>query len=74
MKQALVVGCGLSGAVIARELAEKGFHVEILEKRNHIGGNMYDYGDNYEDDYEDLGDYLSCEEYFSELHLTFTTK
>lgn len=47
MKQALVVGCGLSGAVIARELAEKGFHVEILEKRNHIGGNMYDYVDEY---------------------------
>ena len=47
MKQALVVGCGLSGAVIARELAEKGFHVDILEKRNHIGGNMYDYVDEY---------------------------
>lgn len=47
MKQALVVGCGLSGAVIARELAEKGFSVRILEKRNHIGGNMYDYVDEY---------------------------
>lgn len=47
MKQALVVGCGLSGAVIARELAEKGFYVQILEKRNHIGGNMYDYVDEH---------------------------
>lgn len=47
MKQALVVGCGLSGAVIARELAEKGYKVRILEKRNHIGGNMYDYIDDY---------------------------
>lgn len=47
MKQALVVGCGLSGAVIARELAENGYKVKILEKRNHIGGNMYDYKDDY---------------------------
>lgn len=47
MKQALVVGCGLSGAVIARELAEKGYKVRILEKRNHIGGNMYDYVDEH---------------------------
>ena len=47
MKQALVVGCGLSGSVIARELAENGFNVTILEKRNHIGGNMYDYVDEY---------------------------
>lgn len=47
MKQALVIGCGLSGAVIARELAETGFKVKILEKRNHIGGNMYDHVDEH---------------------------
>lgn len=47
MKQALVVGCGLSGAVIARELAEDGYEVEIIERRNHIGGNMYDCKDEY---------------------------
>lgn len=39
---AIVVGCGLSGSVAARELAERGKKVIILEKRNHIGGNMYD--------------------------------
>lgn len=44
MKRAIVVGCGLSGSVIARYLAEHfDYHVEILERRNHIGGNMYDY-------------------------------
>lgn len=47
MKQALVVGCGLSGVVTARELAENGYKVKILEKRNHIGGNMYDYVDEH---------------------------
>ena len=43
MNNAVVVGCGLSGAVAARELAEKGYKVTVYEKRNHIGGNMYDY-------------------------------
>ena len=39
----LVIGCGLSGAVCARQLADTGKKVCILERRNHIGGNMYDY-------------------------------
>ena len=43
----LVVGCGLCGAVIARHLAEQGKKVTIWERRNHIGGNMYDYVDNH---------------------------
>lgn len=43
----LVVGCGLSGAVIARELANEGVHVEIWDRRDHIGGNMYDYVDEH---------------------------
>lgn len=42
----VVVGCGLSGSVAARVLAEKGNKVVILEQRAHIGGNMYDYEDN----------------------------
>lgn len=40
---AIVVGSGFAGSVIARELAERaGKRVLIIEKRNHIGGNMYD--------------------------------
>lgn len=41
----LVIGCGLSGAVLARHLAEQGKQVVIWERRDHIGGNMYDYVD-----------------------------
>jgi UDP-galactopyranose mutase len=41
----LVVGCGLSGAVVTRNFAELGRHVAIWERRDHIGGNMYDYVD-----------------------------
>lgn len=44
----LVVGCGLSGSVVARYLAEKlGQKVVIWERRNHIAGNMYDYIDEH---------------------------
>ena len=44
---ALVVGCGLTGSVVARSMAERGKHVEIWERRAHIGGNMYDYVDEH---------------------------
>jgi UDP-galactopyranose mutase len=37
----LVVGCGLYGAVFARQAADKGKKVLIIEKRNHIAGNIY---------------------------------
>lgn len=43
----LIIGCGLSGAVIARHLAEQGKEVVIWERRDHIGGNMYDYVDEH---------------------------
>lgn len=43
----LVVGCGLTGSVIARQLAERGKKVFIWERRNHAGGNMYDYVDKH---------------------------
>lgn len=39
----LVVGCGLAGMTASRMLAEKGHKVLIIDKRNHIGGNIYDY-------------------------------
>ncbi len=44
---AIIVGCGLTGGVVARHLAENGKRVLILERREHIGGNMYDYVDEH---------------------------
>jgi UDP-galactopyranose mutase len=41
----LIVGCGLSGAVMAERLASRGHKVVIIDKRDHIGGNVYDYID-----------------------------
>ncbi|MBO5745559.1 MAG: NAD(P)-binding protein, partial [Clostridia bacterium] len=32
----IVVGCGISGATVARLLAESGKKVEIWERRDHI--------------------------------------
>lgn len=40
----LVVGCGLSGAIIAERIASiKKQKVLVIDKRDHIGGNVYDY-------------------------------
>ncbi|WP_170922978.1 UDP-galactopyranose mutase [Enterococcus sp. 7F3_DIV0205] len=41
MAHYLVVGSGLFGSVFAREAAIKGHNVTVLEKRNHVAGNIY---------------------------------
>ena len=43
---AVVVGSGFAGSVMARELAERGGkRVLVIEKKPHIAGNMYDEAD-----------------------------
>ncbi|MFT7592936.1 MAG: UDP-galactopyranose mutase [Paracoccaceae bacterium] len=37
----LMVGAGLSGAVIGRHLAEAGYSVTVVDSRNHVGGNCH---------------------------------
>ena len=39
----LIVGAGLAGCTLGRILAENSFKVLIIEKRNHIAGNVFDY-------------------------------
>ena len=43
----IVVGCGLTGSVIARHFADMNIKVEIWERRSHIAGNMYDFVDRH---------------------------
>jgi UDP-galactopyranose mutase len=41
MGKYLMVGAGLSGAVIGRQLAEAGHAVTIVDSRSHVGGNCH---------------------------------
>ena len=43
----LIVGAGLAGSVMARELADAGRRVHLIDKRPHIAGNAYDEPDAY---------------------------
>ncbi len=43
MNRIIVVGAGFSGSILARKIAEEcGRKVTVIEKRLHIGGNVYD--------------------------------
>jgi UDP-galactopyranose mutase len=37
----LIIGAGLSGAVIARALALNNYNITVLDSRNHVGGNCH---------------------------------
>ena len=37
----LVVGSGLFGAIFAHEATKRGKSVLVIDKRNHIAGNIY---------------------------------
>lgn len=42
IKTILIVGAGFAGSVIAREVADAGHQVRLIDRRSHIGGNAYD--------------------------------
>jgi len=44
MAKLLVVGAGFADAVHARELANAGHEVDVIDKRDHIAGNDRFYG------------------------------
>jgi UDP-galactopyranose mutase len=75
----IVVGSGFAGSVIAERIANAlNQKVLIIEKRNHIGGNCYDYRDEnniivhkygphlFHTDYKEVFDYLSN---FTDWHI-----
>jgi len=39
----LIVGCGFAGAVLAERLAHEGKKILIVDKRDHIAGNAFDF-------------------------------
>ena len=47
MSDILIIGAGFSGATIANHLANCGCHVHVIDKRDHIAGNAYDYENSY---------------------------
>ena len=38
----IIIGAGFAGSVLARQFAEDNKKVLVVEKRDHIGGNMYE--------------------------------
>lgn len=47
MYDAIIVGAGVAGCTAARQLADKGKKVLIVEKKDHIAGNCYDREDSH---------------------------
>ena len=43
----LIVGAGYAGSVCARELADAGYSILLIDKRDHIGGNAFDKRDEH---------------------------
>jgi UDP-galactopyranose mutase len=70
-KKTLIIGAGITGITLAERFASTGNKVLIIEKRNHIGGNCYDfknktgilihkYGPHiFHTNYREVWDYLS---------------
>jgi len=42
-KKILIIGAGITGITLAERFSANGNKVSVIEKRNHIGGNCYDY-------------------------------
>ena len=45
MYDVVIVGAGITGATLAERCADQGWSVCVIDKRDHIGGNVYDYVD-----------------------------
>src|SRR5690606_10230305 len=69
--QIVIIGAGISGAVLAEGYASLGKKVLVIEKRDHIAGNCYDYVDEngilvskygahlFHTNYEDVWEYVN---------------
>ncbi len=57
-KRVLIVGAGLAGSTIARTLAENDINVLIIDKRDHIAGNAFDFLNSNEERIHKYGPHL----------------
>ncbi len=46
-KKVLIIGAGPVGCTIAENLSRKSFKIDLIDSRNHIAGNCFDYKDEY---------------------------
>ncbi len=46
-KRVLIVGAGPVGCTVAEMLSKKSYKIDLIDSRNHIAGNCYDYKDDY---------------------------
>ena len=46
-KKVLIIGSGPVGCTVAENLSRKSFKIDLIDSRNHIAGNCYDYKDKY---------------------------
>ena len=58
MSNYLIVGAGFAGAVTGRCLAEAGHHVKIIERRQHLGGNAFDFLNEHQERIHAYGPHL----------------
>ena len=72
-KKVLVVGAGLGGATIARILSENNLRVQVIDKRNHIAGNIFDLVNKHNERIHKYGPHLLHCNAVSYTHLTLPT-
>ena len=46
-KKVLIVGAGPVGCTVAENLSKKSYKIDIIDSRNHIAGNCFDYKDKH---------------------------
>ena len=57
-RRAVIIGGGFAGLTAAVRLAERGWEVLVLERRNHLGGRAYSFIDSKTGDIVDNGQHL----------------
>ena len=61
----LIIGAGFAGSVMAERFANDGKKVLVVDKRSHIGGNMFDYIDDNQVLVHQYGPHLfHCKDFF----------